>query len=374
MFKRILAVIITFCICFILVPEVKAANELNVSAKSAVLMDAQTGRIIYSKNPEEKLPMASTTKIMTALLAIESGRLDETVTVSANAQAQEGSSIYLRSGERILLRDLVYGLMLNSGNDAAVAIAEHMSGSEEAFAEAMTKRAKELGAVNTSFKNPNGLDQEGHYTTAYDLALIAAYAMKNDEFKKTVSTKSATATLEGGETLYFSNHNKLLKMYDGAVGVKTGFTKASGRCLVSAAERDGKMITAVTLNAPDDWNDHKKLLDYGFSAVEIKTLARKEERIAEKDGYGFVPEEDVQVVTGKDRFEIKLHLPKKLPSPANKGEKVGEGEVFYNGRSIKEFNIVAQEDITEEKKTSDSRRGMAGWIENFVEKIKRFLG
>ena len=228
--KSVLAYLFIFCLNFNL-----PVYALDISAKSACVISADTGEIIYAENEKEKLSMASTTKIMTALLAIESGRLDETVTVSANAQAQEGSSIYLRTGERIILKDLVYGLMLNSGNDAAVAIAEHMSGSEDKFAELMTKRAKELGAVNTSFKNPNGLDEQGHYTTAYDLALIAAYAMKNEEFKKTVSTKSATATLEDGEILYFSNHNKLLKMYDGAVGVKTGFTKASGRCLVSAA-------------------------------------------------------------------------------------------------------------------------------------------
>jgi len=255
------------------------AYAMDLSAECACLVSADTGEVIYAKREREKRPMASTTKIMTGLIASEYERPDEIVTVSANAESQEGSSIYLKKGEKISLDDLLCGLMLNSGNDAAVAIAEHIGKNVESFAELMTKKAKEIGANDTNFKNPNGLDEEGHYTTAYDLALIAAHAMKNENFAKTVATKNSTAALESGQILYFKNHNKLLDMYEGANGVKTGFTKASGRCLVSAAEREGVRLIAVTLNAPDDWNDHKKMLDYGFENITAQSIVKKDEAI-----------------------------------------------------------------------------------------------
>ena len=323
-----------------------SVSAMDISADSACLIAADTGAVIYAKNETEKRPMASTTKIMTALLAAESGKEYDIVTISANAELQEGSSIYLRRGERIKLNDLMLGLMLNSGNDAAVAIAEYISGSVDDFAKLMTETAVRAGAYNTQFKNPNGLDEPGHYTTAYDLALISAYAMKNPLFRQTVATKSASANLESGQTLYFSNHNKLLKIYDGAVGIKTGFTKSSGRCLVSAAERDGILLVAVTLNAPDDWNDHKKLLDYGFENVTSKKIASSGQVLKSLNGFDFSAAEDVVLpVCGRENFDIVLHLPKSAPSPMAKGEKAGFAEVFFENRLVKQFDIVAASDI-----------------------------
>lgn len=227
---------------------------VGVSAKSAVLIETSADRIVYRKNADEKLPMASTTKIMTAICAIENtDDLDRKITVADCAVGVEGSSIYLKHGEHLSVRELVYGLMLSSGNDAAVAIACAVSGDVQRFAALMNETAKKIGVQNTSFKNPNGLDEEGHYTTAYDLARIASYALKNDEFKKIVSTYTTTIPYEGySYDRRLKNHNKLLKLYDGCIGIKTGFTKKSGRCLVSAAERDGAVLVAVTLNAPDD--------------------------------------------------------------------------------------------------------------------------
>ena len=256
-----------FLLCFTRVE----AEEPSVSAKSAVVFEYATGKIIFSKNPHEALPMASTTKIMTALVALERGNLDELVTISPHAANIEGSSMYLRAGENISLEHLLYGLMLSSGNDAAVAIAEHIGRNEEAFSKLMTDRAKELGCVRTQFKNPNGLPNQEHYTTAFELARITGKALEYPKFREIVATKSKQI----GER-HLTNHNKLLSIYDGAFGVKTGFTKASGRTLVSAANRNGIELIGVTLNAPDDWDDHVKMFDYAFENMERRVLAEKD--------------------------------------------------------------------------------------------------
>lgn len=236
------------------------------SAQAYALMDADTGRVLAQENGSEQLPMASTTKIMTALVAVESGNLDRMIEVPASCAGVEGSSMYLQAGELLPLRDVLYGLMLSSGNDAAMCIAE-ISGGQQVFVSRMNERAQEMGLTNTHFDNPSGLDGETHYTTALELARIASEALQNETFRTIVGTKSYTT---GTRTLV--NHNKMLSRYEGAVGVKTGFTKKSGRCLVSAAERGGRTLVAVTLNDPDDWKDHAALLDSGFSQLEEKLL------------------------------------------------------------------------------------------------------
>lgn len=238
----------------------------TISAHSAILMDAATGQVLYEKNSHEKSLIASTTKIMTGLLAAESGRLSETVIIPPEAVGIEGSSLYLKAGERLTVEQLLYGLMLHSGNDAAVALALHLSGNVEDFVDRMNEKAAELGLTETHFANPNGLDDEGNYGTAHDLAVLAAAALENEVFRQVVSTKTYTV---GQRQL--TNHNKLLWRYEGAMGVKTGFTKAAGRLLVSVAERQGRRLIAVTINAPDDWNDHSKLLDDGFSRLTAHT-------------------------------------------------------------------------------------------------------
>ena len=241
-------------------PQITQA--VNISASSAILISDEN--IIYEKNAYKKMPMASTTKIMTAICAIENTNTNMPIRVDDKAVGIEGSSIYLEKGEIITLKELIYGMMLNSGNDAATAIAIAVGGSVENFCKMMNQCAKKIGAINTNFTNPSGLYDENHYTTACDLAKITVYAMKNPLFKDIVSRKSMKISKSYG-VRYLKNHNKLLNTYDGCIGVKTGYTKKCGRCLVSSAERGSKTLVAVTLNAPDDWRDHKLMLDMGFN-------------------------------------------------------------------------------------------------------------
>ncbi len=245
----------------------------SVSAKSALLLDASDGRVLYEKNARVRLPMASTTKIMTALVALESASLDTVISVPSGAVGVEGSSVYLTAGERLTLRELLHAVLLSSANDAAAAVAIALGGSVEGFAGMMNACAERLGLRNTHFANPHGLDAEGHYTTALDLARLTAHALGQPEFRRIVSTYKHEIPGPSGKRLLV-NHNKLLKSYDDCIGVKTGYTKKTGRCLVSAAERDGLTLVAVTLAAPDDWRDHTAMLDYGFAYYARFSLAK----------------------------------------------------------------------------------------------------
>ena len=251
-----------------------AENPLSVSAEGAVLIDAHSGSVLWEKNAHTRMGMASTTKIMTALTVLNLSSPNETVTVADSAIGTEGSSIYLCQGERMTVEQLLYGLLLASANDAAVALAVHCAGSVEAFAEQMNLEAERLGLKDTHFTNPHGLYDEEHYTTPYELAVITREAMEIPLLAKIFSTYKATIPFCGeADKRLVVNHNKMLKSYDGAVGVKTGFTKKTGRCLVSAANRDGLTLICVTLNAPDDWRDHTAMLDYGYENYCRVTLA-----------------------------------------------------------------------------------------------------
>ena len=253
-----------FLMCLFLVLLCGRAGAM--SAQSAVVIDADTGEVRYEHNADVVLPMASTTKIMTAIVAIEQGDIDRTYTVKPEYTQTEGSSMYLKPGETVSIRDTLYGLMLMSGNDAALAIAGECGG-QEAFVQAMNDKAEALGLTNTHFENPNGLDGDTHHTTARELAELTAYALQNPDFREIVSAKNITCA---GRTMV--NHNKMLSLYEGAIGVKTGYTKKCGRCLVSAAERNGRTLIAVTLNDPDDWNDHCTMLDEAFAQYTPVTL------------------------------------------------------------------------------------------------------
>ena len=247
----------------------------GVSARSAVLVRADTGEVLFEQNAKVKLPMASTTKIMTALVAVDTLPLDTLVTIPAQAVGVEGSSIYLIEGEVLSLESLLYGLLLSSANDAAVAIALTCAPSVEDCAALMNQKAQDLGLKDTHFVNPHGLDDPDHYTTALDLAQLASVAVMHPVLCGIMSTQKTTIPLHGEEGVrWLVNHNKLLSSYDGAVGVKTGYTKKSGRCLVSAAQRDELTLVAVTLNAPDDWRDHTAMLDYGFSLYDTIELCQ----------------------------------------------------------------------------------------------------
>ncbi len=270
--------IIAFCLIFAIIVGLftvfpNADAPLGVSAKSAVLIDADSGSILYEKNARQPMGMASTTKIMTALTVLYMCPADSVVTVPMEAVGTEGSSVYLCEGEQLTVEQLLYALLLSSANDAAVALAVHSAGSVEKFAEAMNKYAEELGVEDTNFTNPHGLYDDSHYTTALSLALIAREAMKSELLRKIFSTYKATIPFNGTpDRRLLVNHNKLLRTYDGAIGVKTGFTKKTGRTLVSAAEREGLTLIAVTLNAPDDWRDHSSMLDYGFENYERRVF------------------------------------------------------------------------------------------------------
>ncbi|NLT57624.1 MAG: D-alanyl-D-alanine carboxypeptidase [Clostridiales bacterium] len=261
--KKLLA--LTLC-CLLLVSACPPAGaSADLSAQAAVLLEAGQSRVLTALNEHQRLPMASTTKIMTAIVALERVPLDRVGTVSARAAGAEGSTMYLQQGERYSLDELLYGLLMASGNDAAVAVAELASGSVERFVAHMNRKAAALGLENTHFDNPSGLDGDSHYTSAYDLALLMRYALQNEDFCRYIGTRGKVLPADEGRTAkYLTSKNKMLLHYPGALGGKTGYTKAAGRSLVTAARRDGVTLIAVTINDPDDWRDHTALLDEGF--------------------------------------------------------------------------------------------------------------
>jgi len=259
---------------------VRATPNISTHAQATALIDVQSGRILYSEDGDTPLRIASLTKIMTAIVAIEYGDLSSKAKVTKRAAGREGSSIYLKLGEEMTLSNMLYGLMLRSGNDAATAIAEHVGGSEAGFVYLMNEKAIELGLMNTQFRNPHGLDEEGHISSANDLAVLTAYALKNKVFAEIVKTEEKQAPNPYEQWNYsWRNKNKMLYMYEGADGVKTGYTKKAFRCLVSSATRNGQQLVAVTLNDGDDWQDHSKLLDWGFKNYPLSIIAKKEETI-----------------------------------------------------------------------------------------------
>ncbi len=348
MLKRLL-------VCFLIV--ILAINNCvkaeTLSAKSAVLYEPVSERILFSKNENEKLPMASTTKILTGITAIENCDISEVATVSANAANTEGSSVWLEEGEKITVENLLYGLLLSSGNDAAVAIAEHISGSTEEFSKLMNNTARKAGALNSNFMNPSGLDNIDHYTTAYDLARITTYAMKNELFRQIVSTKIKTIPWQGHTwDRQLKNHNKLLNIYDGANGVKTGFTKKDGRCLVGSANKNGIQLITVTLNAPDDWNDHIKMFEFGYSILKKKIIPIKEFRIKVEGGvkkYITVKNKIFYEFPYLDKDSIKTNviIPDSLTAPVKNNKVVGYEEVFLNNKKIYEIPIITTEIINQ---------------------------
>lgn len=347
--KKLICLIIAFTVLNISFN----AKAIGTSATAAVLINGDTGEVIYSCNAEQQLSMASTTKIMTALLLCENGEFEKEVTVTADMLRVEGSSMGLLVGDRVTYHDLLYGMLLASGNDAANVTAIAVGGTVEGFVEMMNCKATELGLVNTHFATPSGLDAEGHYTTALELAMLARYAMQNEQFALAAGSK--TATLNYGNPPYrrtLTNHNKLLKTFDGAVGVKTGFTKKSGRCLVSAAKRDGKYVIAVTLNDPNDWKDHTEMLEYGLSEIQ-------QTRYRPNTGSYTIP------VVGSELDEIMVdilpytvntletanisctvNLPKFLYAPLKADETIGSVVYKMGDTVLGEVDLLAGRDVS----------------------------
>ncbi|WP_242847972.1 D-alanyl-D-alanine carboxypeptidase family protein [Inediibacterium massiliense] len=323
------------------------------SASSAIVMDVKSGRVLYQKNIYAKKPMASTTKIMTALLGIEKVKLDQKVKISKKAVGVEGSSIYLGYDERVKMKDLLYGLMLRSGNDAATAIAIEVAGSVEKFAELMNQKAKEIGAKNTNFVNPHGLHDENHYTTAYDLALISREALRNKHFKEIVKTKLWIADREGYK--HFYNKNKTLSQYKGGDGVKTGYTRAAGRCLVTSATRGGMQLVCVVLNDYNWFEDSYSLLDEAFDHYEPFRMIKKDGVVktisienGKKKNTKIVGKEEVILPLTKEEQNqtmMILKVNEKVKAPIKRGQKIGKAKIYLKHQLIYTTDLVCREDI-----------------------------
>jgi len=371
---RTISLILTV-ICLLNIGAYAENKPDDISASSAVVIVAGSNEVLYEKSAYDRRPMASTTKIMSAVIAIESGRLDEEITVTSEMTAVEGTSMGLLSGDKVSVSELVYGMLLSSGNDAANATAITIGGSIDGFVSMMNEKAALLGMTSTHFSTPSGLDADDHYSTAYDMALLGSYALKNERFSEICS--STSAIVDYGNPPYrrkLTNHNKLLKTYDGAIGIKTGFTKKSGRCLVSAAKRDGITLVGVTLNDPNDWDDHKKLLDYGFGAVKKYNNYQKEfsVRLAGKEN-AFAEaqlQREPQVGFLNDEITQKVYIEHFLYAPVNANDIVGYSEFYYsNGTLADTVAIIAKHGIseTEEEKEDDEDNG---FLHRILKKIK----
>ena len=361
-------------------PTISLAEPPENSARAAVLMEVETGRVLYEKNPHEKLPMASTTKIMTAILALENSQLSDIVTVSSNASGVEGSSLYLAVGERLTMEQLLYGLMLRSGNDAAVAIAEHVGKSQEGFADMMNKKAREIGAINTHFMNPHGLHHENHYTTAYDLALLSTYAMGNSSFREIVSTKYYKIPWQGQPwDRVLMNKNALLWNYEGAEGIKTGYTKAARRCLATAAVRNDMELVAVVLDCQPWFDDSATILNYGFSHYEMKKIFTRDESLGEipvKNGFDkkvdIILKDDITLPLAEgelDRLGIVLKHPEILEAPIRAGSRVGSIEILLDDELIISKDLYTASNIKENTFPANFRNLIRQWIANLGQEL-----
>ena len=349
-----------------------AKGEVSTSAKAYMLLEATTGRVMAENNADQKLPMASTTKIMTCLLACELGDMKDMVTVGPESVGLDGTSIYLKEGETITLKELCYGLMLNSGNDAAMAIAVHIGGSQEGFADLMNSRAKEIGAKNTNFVTPNGLPHDDHYTTAHDLALIAAEAMQNKLFRKIVGTQSMTLEADEDSPIrYLRSKNKILYEYEGGNGVKTGFTNAAGKCLVAGAKRDGMQLIAVVLNDYDMFNDCKKLLDYGFNNytwTDVTGDKYFEDKVkiqnGLKDSADAEQKEDIYLPLNKEDSKIKkkYEIFEGITAPVEKGTRIGTVKYVLNKEVVKEVPLYIAESVEENSFDYWLKRVIQDWL------------
>lgn len=360
-----------FIALFFMYNQCGALAQDETSAKAACILEMETGRVLFESNMHARLPMASTTKVMTALLAIERGNLSDEVVCSHNAFGVSGTSIYLQEGERLTLEQMLLGLMLSSGNDAAVAIAEHIGGSVEGFVEMMNARARELGAVNTHFANPHGLPDERHYTTAYDLALIAREAMGNETFRRIVSTQRSSIPWEGRTyDRQLHNKNRLLSDYPGATGVKTGFTSKAGRCLVFGALREGMELVGVVLGCGDWFDEAERLLDscferYGMTRVLGPTLSAG--RIAvtggERDLCGMCVMENLSVpLESGEAAQVVLDVPDSVAAPVYPGMHLGTAKLVVDGRVYAASEVVASERVDTDGIRMDVRRIVAHWI------------
>lgn len=358
----LIAVVISLVIYFISEGIIQAQEKNDtlpappkVSAKNAVVIELTSGKVLYEKNADEKAYPASITKILTALVAIENEDVNTVVTVTDSAVGVEGSSIYLTKEETLPLKDLLYGMMLRSGNDAAVAIAAEVGGTTEEFVEMMNERARKIGAKNTHFTNPNGLQDENHYTTAKDMAQISREAMKNSAFREIAAAKSYTTDRGEGKYNYFANKNKVIYQYEGGTGIKIGFTKTAGRTLVASSKRDGMELICVVLNAPDWFNDTYNLMDYCYENYQLLEITQGQRpinsvKIVEgSKSFAYIgTKENVMCPTPKEskcELSVVYDLPKTAKAPIKRWQRAGKLDVYCDGEYVYSQPLYYLEDI-----------------------------
>lgn len=347
----------------------RADAEISVEARAAILIEAQTGRVLFEQNADERLPMASTTKIMTALIAVEHCEMDEIVTAGPNASGVEGTSIYLAEGEQLTMHQMLQGLMLRSGNDAAVAIAEHIAGDVETFASLMNARARMLGA-DALFVTPNGLDEGGHSASARAMALITRAAMEHEAFRELAGTQEAVIPWVDNEySRVLRSKNRLLKEYEGATGVKTGFTSKAGRCLVFSAERDGMELIGVVLGCPGWFDEAERLLDWGFANFSREICAEAGEKVAEanivngqRKAISLIAEETLAYPIGiGDEWHIELHAQESIEAPVSAGDGAGYMALVVDGEEAGRTALIASEDVPRRTFLFSVREWLARW-------------
>lgn len=369
---------LAFCIIFSVavaifgITSFAQENSFNISAKSVCLIEAESGRVLYCKNENLRMSMASTTKIMTAIIALESDiPLSREIFITKEAVAIEGSSIYLAEGEQITFEALIYGLLLCSANDAATAIAIAVSGSVDKFVSKMNCKAQALGLIDTHFVNPHGLYDDDHYTTAYDLARLMAYCMQNEDFAKISGCPKKVFPKDADGTRIMINHNKLLKQNIGVIAGKTGFTKKSGRCLVSCAQKENVDLICVTLNAPDDWNDHKTLYEFGFEnykRINLATISLDIPVISGQKSKVLVKSTETSLVLPSDykSIEATIEAPHFLYAGLKRGEQIGRVVYTYNGKILASSPLILCEDVPKIKYGIN----LFEWFKNLFTKIK----
>lgn len=358
--------------------ELYAYADIGVSAESAVLMCADNGEILFSRNSDRQMSMASTTKIMTSLLALEAAIPEKEIVVTKEMVSVEGTSMGLIPGDSVSMEELVYGMLLQSGNDAANTVAHVLGGGQEGFAKLMNERAAEIGMKNTNFVTASGLDDKNHYSTAYDMALLACECIENPEFADICSQKKAKLTY--GNPPYartLTNHNKLLWKYSDTIGIKTGFTKKSGRCLVSAAKRDGVTLVAVTLNAPDDWNDHISMFEYGFSKCKGTSISCDLSGVSLKVAGGDKPSVSVKLAynpewLSDEESRCRVILKPFEYAPVPEDSVVGSAVFYSDNGIIDEVPLLAADSVFL-KPIEQEPAEEKGLFSDLIQKIKDFL-
>jgi len=385
--KKLIALVITVYFCtlypfagFVAARAAPEIPDFDIDAKAAIVMEPVTGRVLFAHNIDERLPIASTTKILTALIALEQPDIDAVFPVDEAAIMVEGSSMGLQKGDKASLRALAAGMLLASGNDAANATAVRIAGSIEGFVAMMNERALSMGLSDTSFETPSGLDGEMHYSTARELALIAREALRNDEFTR-ICSQSRMRTSYGNPPYnrWLTNHNRLLRDYEGTFGVKTGFTRKAGRCLVSAARRDGIELICITLHAANDWNTHKKLYEQGFKMLQLRDLSKDIPEFTVPVTGGAQPDVAIMkcdtamlpVPADGSQVEYRIAVEPFLYAPVRKGQYLGEARIFIDGEQVFCVTLAAGSDVAplheyKEKKTFwDRIKNLFGLDENY---------